>query len=40
MASDAQIGNTTSYTAHRAAGYEEVDRIVQFRKSLTSAARS
>ena len=35
MASDAQLENHVSHAAHRQAGYEEVDRVVQFRKSLT-----
>lgn len=35
MASDAQLTNDVSYAAHRRAGYEEVDRVVQFRKVLT-----
>jgi aminoglycoside 6'-N-acetyltransferase I len=35
IASDARINNAVSYAAHRRAGYVEVDRIVQFRKSLT-----
>lgn len=34
MASDALLDNHTSHAAHRAAGYEEVERIVQFRKVL------
>jgi aminoglycoside 6'-N-acetyltransferase I len=34
MASDAQLDNLVGHAAHRRAGYEEVDRIVQFRKSL------
>jgi aminoglycoside 6'-N-acetyltransferase I len=34
MASDSQLTNETSQAAHRRAGYEEVDRIVQFRKVL------
>ena len=34
MASDALIDNEGSYHAHLGAGYEVVDRIVQFRKSL------
>jgi aminoglycoside 6'-N-acetyltransferase I len=34
MASDAVIDNTVSHAAHRKAGYEEVERVVQFRKSL------
>ena len=35
MASDAQLGNDVSHAAHRRSGYEEVDRIVQYRKRLT-----
>lgn len=34
MASDALLDNHTSHAAHRASGYEEVERIVQFRKPL------
>lgn len=34
MASDALIDNAVSHAAHRRAGYEEVDRVVTFRKSL------
>ena len=34
MASDASLDNTISHAAHRRAGYEEVDRIVQYRKPL------
>jgi aminoglycoside 6'-N-acetyltransferase I len=34
MASDAQLHNEISHAAHRHSGYEEVDRIVQFRKTL------
>jgi len=34
MASDAQLDNAVSHTAHHRAGYAEVDRIVQFRKPL------
>ncbi|HSQ32110.1 MAG TPA: GNAT family N-acetyltransferase [Gemmatimonadaceae bacterium] len=34
MASDAQLDNLGSHAAHRRAGYEEIDRIVQFRKAL------
>jgi aminoglycoside 6'-N-acetyltransferase I len=36
IASDALIDNTVSYEAHIRSGYSEVERIVQFRKSLTS----
>src|SRR4051812_20960086 len=34
MASDALLDNEISHTAHLAAGYEEVGRVVQFRKVL------
>lgn len=34
MASDAQLGNDVSRAAHLGSGYEEVDRVVQFRKEL------
>jgi aminoglycoside 6'-N-acetyltransferase I len=34
MASDAQLDNAVSHAAHRRAGYEEVDRVVQYRKGL------
>ena len=34
MASDARLDNLISHAAHRRAGYDEVDRIVQFRKDL------
>jgi aminoglycoside 6'-N-acetyltransferase I len=36
MASDALLDNDVSHRAHKRAGYAEVDRVVQFRKSLTS----
>lgn len=39
MASDAALDNVTSHAAHRRAGYEEVDRVVQFRKALPAGAR-
>ena len=35
MASDASLENTVSHAAHRRAGYEEVDRVMQFRKVLS-----
>ena len=35
MASDALLDNHTSNAAHRASGYEEVERIIQFRKVLS-----
>jgi predicted TIM-barrel fold metal-dependent hydrolase/GNAT superfamily N-acetyltransferase len=38
FASDAQIVNDGSIAAHRAAGFEEVERIVCFRKALATAA--
>jgi aminoglycoside 6'-N-acetyltransferase I len=34
IASDALLDNTVSYTAHIRSGYSEVERVVQFRKSL------
>ena len=34
VASDASLDNETSHAAHRRAGYQEVDRVVQFRKTL------
>ena len=34
MASDALLDNHASHAAHRASGYDEVERIVQFRKFL------
>ena len=35
MGSDALLDNLTSHAAHHRAGYEEVGRVVQFRKPLT-----
>jgi len=35
MASDALLDNTVSHAAHKRAGYDEVGRIVQFRKPLS-----
>jgi len=35
MASDTQLDNAVSQAAHRQAGYQEVDRVVQFRKGLS-----
>jgi aminoglycoside 6'-N-acetyltransferase I len=34
IASDADIGNTDSHAAHRALGYDEIERIVCFRRRL------
>ena len=34
MASDSRLDNEISHAAHRRAGYDEVDRVVQFRKVL------
>ena len=34
MASDALLDNEVSFRAHLRSGYSEVDRIIQFRKSL------
>ena len=36
MGSDALVDNTVSHRAHVRSGYEEVERLVTFRKSLTS----
>lgn len=34
MGSDAALGNQASHFFHRAAGFQEVDRVVCFRRSL------
>jgi aminoglycoside 6'-N-acetyltransferase I len=34
LASDAEIENAVSHAAHQALGFEEVDRVVCFRKAL------
>jgi aminoglycoside 6'-N-acetyltransferase I len=34
MASDALLDNQVSHCAHAAAGFEEVERVIRFRKSL------
>lgn len=34
FASDTPLGNDVSQRAHRALGFEEVDRVVEFRKAL------
>jgi aminoglycoside 6'-N-acetyltransferase I len=34
MASDCELDNGVSFHAHLALGYEEVDRVIQFRKTL------
>ena len=34
IASDVEVGNGGSIAAHRALGYEEVERVVYFRRSL------
>ena len=36
MGSDVELGNAISQQAHRALGYDEVERIVCFRRSLSS----
>lgn len=36
MASDTQLENIVSQAAHRRAGYQEFDRIMQFRKDLSA----
>ncbi|MFN2601388.1 MAG: GNAT family N-acetyltransferase [Gemmatimonadaceae bacterium] len=35
MASDALLANDLSHAAHLRSGYEEVDRVVQYRKSIS-----
>lgn len=35
MASDTQLDNVVSQAAHRRAGYQEVDHVIQFRKDLS-----
>jgi len=35
MASDTSLDNTVSHAAHRRVGYDEVDRVIQFRKKLS-----
>lgn len=35
MASDAEVGNELSLTAHQSLGYEETSRLVHLRKDLT-----
>jgi aminoglycoside 6'-N-acetyltransferase I len=40
MASDARLGNTVSINAHENSGYQVIDRIVQFRKSLVTVRRA
>ena len=37
IASDTQIDNTVSIHAHQVLGYEEVERLVCFRKALNAA---
>ena len=36
MASDALLANTLSHTAHQRSGYVETERIVVFRKTLST----
>jgi aminoglycoside 6'-N-acetyltransferase I len=40
MASDCEIDNAVSFRAHTALGYEEVERIICFRKALKGNAAS
>jgi aminoglycoside 6'-N-acetyltransferase I len=40
IGSDALLDNVVSHRSHRACGYEEVERIVVFRKSLDRPGRS
>jgi GNAT superfamily N-acetyltransferase/catechol 2,3-dioxygenase-like lactoylglutathione lyase family enzyme len=39
MASDALIDNDVSHRAHKQSGYEEVDRVITYRKSLGGEAK-
>ena len=39
MASDALIDNQVSHEAHSKSGYEEVDKVITYRKTLTSVSR-
>jgi aminoglycoside 6'-N-acetyltransferase I len=36
MASDALLANDVSHAAHKRSGYEEVDRVITYRKALPS----
>jgi aminoglycoside 6'-N-acetyltransferase I len=36
MASDCELDNDVSFRAHLALGYEEADRVIQFRKTLSA----
>ena len=38
MASDALLDNDVSHEAHRRSGYEEVDRVITYRKTLPTRA--
>jgi aminoglycoside 6'-N-acetyltransferase I len=38
MASDCDLGNLTSFRAHLALGYQEAERLIHFRRSLTGSA--
>lgn len=40
IASDAEIDNEASHAAHRALGYEEIERVVCFRRQLPSSAEA
>jgi GNAT superfamily N-acetyltransferase/catechol 2,3-dioxygenase-like lactoylglutathione lyase family enzyme len=40
MASDALLDNEVSHAAHRQSGYEEVDKVVTYRKSLGGEAKA
>ena len=35
MASDAELGNRGSHAAHGRLGYEEVERVIRYRKALS-----
>jgi len=38
MASDALLDNEVSHQAHKRSGYEEVDRVITYRKTLPERA--
>ena len=40
MASDALIDNDVSHAAHRSSGYEEVDRVITYRKTLSTVRKA
>jgi GNAT superfamily N-acetyltransferase/catechol 2,3-dioxygenase-like lactoylglutathione lyase family enzyme len=40
MASDALIDNDVSHAAHKSSGYEEVDRVITYRKTLSAVSKA